>query len=214
MYTTLFKQQTVTLTRVVNLFITIFLISFTTPALAVTLLYSFNSPTGNVGSSETYTTNGVSITARGYNSSNFNVSMYGKNDGGDESGLGIASSSDHEIDTTHYIQLDLANVFAQHINPNSIVMSIGSVQPGEGWALFGSNSQGNIGSLLQTGSTNFPSSFSVVGTANSYRYLSVQATGGDVLLSTFAVTAPEPATMVLIGAGALAAIYRKRAQKA
>jgi len=65
---------------------------------------NFNTPTGDQGTTPTY--GGVTATAYGPGTQH----LYGKNDGGDEKGLGLTSdpSGDLEIVNGQFIQLDVS----------------------------------------------------------------------------------------------------------
>ncbi len=184
------------------------------PAPAITYLYNFDSPTGNLGNTHSYTSNGVSISAAGFSSTGQAMDLYGKNTGGDEQGLGLnATSSDHEITTSTFVQLNLSSLQAKATNP--LTLSIGSVQKGEGWNIFQSTSLGAKGTLLASGSTDFPATFKI---NPSDHYISIQASGGDVLVSTLSATGksagvPEPGTMLIVGTGLALAAFRKRSAK-
>jgi len=184
------------------------------------LLYTFNSPTGDLGTSETYTTGGVSVTARGYTSANAASTLWGKSDPvPDENGLGMKFGSDNEIDNSHYVQLDLTDVFNK-LNVSSLTMQIGSVQAGESYRIYGSNSVASKGTLLVSGSLDLQNiSLPSVGT---YKYYSVTANIGDVLITSLAVagtskepppSAPEPASFVLFGIGAVGLLGFARRQR-
>jgi hypothetical protein len=169
------------------------------------LVYSFNNPGGALGTSQDYFANGVKITAYGFDNSGTPLSLFGKNGGGDETGLGInypPGTADTEIQTTNFVQLDLNNVKGM---PMSMV--IGSVQSGESFQVFGSNTLGTLGTALfgSPQTTDFPGSVTLP--ANSYRYISVQAVSNDVLLDGLTVTTPsavpEPASMALLAIGAV-----------
>jgi hypothetical protein len=166
------------------------------------LLFNFNSPSGNLGTSQDYSSNGVTITAYGYNSSNQLINLFGKNSGGDENGLGFVSTTENEISTTTYVQLDLANLWAK--NPTAFSITLGSVQAGEGWNIYESNTAASKGALLLSGSSEAPQVFTPI--PSNFRYLSVQASAANVLLSSLSATipnasVPEPARLALIGAG-------------
>src|SRR5947209_1108553 len=114
---------------------------------------NFNSSTGNLGNSHTYTASGLSVTATGYSASGTQAALYGKNGSGDEKGLGVASdpSGDHEIyyPGTDFIQLDVHNLFGLATGASFFM---GSTTSGETWKVYGSNIAGQLGTLLLTGS--------------------------------------------------------------
>jgi protocatechuate 3,4-dioxygenase beta subunit len=142
--------------------------------------WNFNLPTGNQGMSKTYTVDGLMITAYGFNNNGTPTALYGKNDGGDENGVGIASDGDHEINLTNFVQIDLSNVIAN--GALSAQMMVGSVQSGEKYNVYGSNTLGSIGDLLGPADRTLDNTFFSVPGFLSYRYLSVRATAANVLL--------------------------------
>ena len=119
-----------------------------------TLTWNFNSPLNTLGTSQTYTINGVTITAYGFNNGSplgTPTALYGKNDAGDEHGVGIASDSEHEINSTNFVQVDLQNLI--NSGATNAQMSVGSVQvgpPQESYNVYGSNTLGSLGTLLGT----------------------------------------------------------------
>ena len=160
----------------------------------------------------------ASLSRRGFNSSNVAIDLYGKAGGAHENGLGLlADSVDHEITTGTYVQLDLANLWAQ--SPTTFSIIINSVQTGEGWNIYGSNAKGTLGTLLLgPGTTETSQSFGSI--PNAYQFISVRADAGNVLLSSISAdlptvppesVAPEPSSLVMIGSGLLAvALFRRR----
>jgi len=162
--------------------------------------WTFLDHLGTLGTSQSYTVNGLTITAYGYYYSNPTTpgtptKLYGKQDGGDENGLGIANtSSDHEITNTTFVQLDMQNVL--NAGATSAQMSVGSVQTGESYAIYGSNTLGVLGTQLATNLTADDTVFNVPNFGN-YRYVALTAVSHDVLLEFFSVGFPQGCTIVV-----------------
>jgi hypothetical protein len=129
------------------------------------------------------------------------TALFAKNGGGDETGLGIAAdpTNDDEIIRNSFIQIDLAGLLTQK-SITGLQLVIGSVQSGEGFAIWGSNTAALPGTLLTSGTSAMDDiGFSVPG-YGSYRYVSVSATANNVLLDTVTAAtgaAPEPGTLGL-----------------
>jgi len=115
---------------------------------------SVNSP------SHDYTVNGSTITAHGYDNNNgvgTDHTLFFKNDpnDNDEHGLGLVGTLHNELQVgptgapLHFIQLDLSSILAQGFIHGQL--SVGSVQPGELFHLYGSNTLGTLGTLLNGG---------------------------------------------------------------
>lgn len=162
-------------------------------AWATTVAYSFNSPTGKLGTSQSYTDDGVTITAYGFEN-NKSTDLFGN-----MNGLGLVADGDQI--SNGFIQLDLENFWA--IDPGGVKITVGDVSNGEDWEIFGSNTLGKLGTEIQTGSSSVATSLSL--SADNYRYISITAEAcSDVVLSGLSgnVTGtPEPGTLAMMGLG-------------
>jgi len=169
--------------------------------------YIFDTPTGNLGTQHTYLDNfdGIPITAYGFNSHGTD-DLYGSATW-DENGLGLTGNPDYAITTTSYVQLNLSNLWV--LEPTSVSIEIGSVQCGDSWDVYGSNTLGVLGTPLLPTQTIYMSPVNLPSSADNYEYISVEARSGDVLLNSLDAsfrecsTVPEPGTSVLMGAGLL-----------
>jgi hypothetical protein len=177
------------------------LVLFAAPAWADSTGWNFDSITGTQGQSQIYSSNGIDITAYGFSSAGTATDLYGKRNGGNENGLGISGLADYEIGGSSFIQLYLVPAEDALHNPQ-FDLAIGSVQPDEGYAIYGSNAIGSLGSLLLTG--NLDETFFAVNGAGKYSFLSIRATTGNVLVSSLSAKStatPEPTSLALFGAG-------------
>jgi hypothetical protein len=173
---------------------------------ATSVVILLNSPNGDMGTSHVFTQSGVKITAYSYAISGPRPDLYGKNSGPGETGLGLTNDPDHEINTSDFVQMDFADPLALKMAVAEFQM--GSVQSGEGWALYGSNQLGSLGDKLMASTSE---ALLTVPDWGSYRYYSWTATAKNVVLGeivltkndvTTATSTPEPGTMAAT-AGAL-----------
>jgi hypothetical protein len=122
-----------------------------------------------------------------------------------ENGIGFLRDIDHEVNITGYIQIDLADLIRLRTPKcNNPTIKIGSIQQTEGYNIYGSNTLGQIGTLLYThtnilGLSGADSDEIVIpsfNTSNStilgdlykygvtpYRYISISAVSGNVTLN-------------------------------
>jgi hypothetical protein len=180
-----------------------------TPAWATLVSWNLNpnGVEGPVGSSNyTFTSSGYSITAYGYTvgSPNTPLGLYFKNQGYDETGLGIVGPSDHELQGSNwipqqFIQLSVASILSQGFTKGQL--QIGSVQSSSNdtFRFYGSNTQGTLGtpiSGIYTSTSDLK--YLNVGSWGSYQYIAVAALTGDVLPVEFCATiAPVPEASAL-----------------
>lgn len=187
-----------------------------------------NSLNQNVGSpSQGYTVQGFSITARGYDNNNGTGTpreLFYKFDplDDDERGLGLVGTLHNELQVgpngvpLHFIQLDLTSILAQSFINGRI--SVGSVQPGELFSLYGSNTLGMLGTLLNGTpyGSDVNNQFVDIPNFGTYQYISVVAVALDILPVAFQaelVPIPEAATLLpvaLVAFGAMLFEIRRR----
>src|SRR3977135_3307245 len=197
-------------------------------ATIVTWQLNPSNTNGAVGSSSlNLTQSGFTITARGYDNvaggpdtlHQLFFKSGGPIGGGSEHGLGLVGTLDNELQTSggvpvNYIQLDLRSILGQGFS--NFQISVGSIQPGESFLLFGSNTQGQLGTQLggAFGST-FDDQF--VSVTNTYQFISIAAGALDVLPVAFRATVtpvPEMSALFpvvgLIAAVSFTQILRRR----
>ena len=197
-----------------------------------------NGSVGSNMSSYFDSSNSYSLTAYGYDTANAspisgswntgaltNNNLYNKFSGvgSSETGLGLASKSDFEIDNNSFIQLDIQNLLNAHLN--NLTMTISSIQNTEGFSLWGSNALGTPGTFLtQYTNSGNPSSVDniLVPDFGTYRYYSVSASSGNVLIANgltgSSATTPEAGSIAGLGSmitlGGLAGLRRRKRSSA
>ena len=145
-----------------------------------------NAPVGS--SSQTYTSSGFSITAYGFDNNGgvgTGHELFFKNqavkDGAVEFGLGLTHTLDNELQPgLQFIQFDFTAAQAAGLFNGQI--SVGSVQPGELFAFYGSNTLGTLG--IQIGGpfgSNLDNQFVNIPNFGQFNYYSVVALADDVL---------------------------------
>ncbi len=155
---------------------------------------------GAVGStSRTFTSSSYSITANGYTLgwSNTPLGLYFKSSGADLAGLGVVSTSDHQLQgkgfyPAAFIQFDVSSIVAQGFTDGKI--QVGNVYGSDSFVIYGSSSSGSLGQ--QIGGVYGSSSrldFLSVADFSDYDYISIGAVNGGVLPVAFQATlAPVP----------------------
>ena len=158
-----------------------------------------NQQNASVGSSSrTYTSSGFSITAYGFdNDGGIGTAhdLFYKNipdiNGATETGLGLTNTLSNELQTgLHFIQFDFTSALAAGMMNGQL--SVGSIQQGESFAIFGSNVLGTLGTQVSGifGSA-FDDQFVSIAGFGQFNYYSVAAMSDDVL--PVAVQADLPA---------------------
>jgi len=211
------------------------IIAFAATALATgagagTVTFNFDSPTGNLGTTNTYTVGALSIVATAEDTpARESPDLYGKALGGDENGLGLADdpSGDHEIAYGEgFVQLGVGNLFGKVIAADTD-FSMNSTTDGEEWAVYGSNTAGSLGTFLTSGTDEGSHLLPSFGSYDFYNFEEIAqpgtgncqaGCGANVLISeiTSVTSVPEPATwaMLLVGFFGLGGIIRSRRRMA
>ncbi|MGA8026720.1 MAG: hypothetical protein WB992_06200 [Bryobacteraceae bacterium] len=185
------------------------------PALspASTLTWNFlnDVPTGSagvdVGATHSFQdTQGDSTTisaSLGPAAEGMSLTLFEKNGGASETGLGITQESDHEINAGQGdVLLNLNEILA--LNPTFISINLSSVQAGEaGFVSYGGTKDGfNV-------SNESANLLNLTDLAKYGGFLDVYATSGNVLVGAvtagFASAVPEPADGALVALGLIAA---------
>lgn len=167
---------------------------------------NFDNPSGPLGTSQIYTSGTYTVTAYGFSSALTPTDLYGKHDGGDENGVGLYHFPDNEIAGSGFVEITIANFIG-------LAIEFGSATDGEHWKVGQSNTLGQFGSTILTGSDE--GVFHNISTADAY--ITVMATSGtnpNVLLEALkveGVATPEPNVGYLF-VGGLALIICGRAR--
>jgi hypothetical protein len=170
---------------------------------------------GLLGTTQTYTVSGVTLTAAGFSSAAAlagaaNVALFGKTGGGDENGLGLNNdpSGDHEIQGTSLVQIAMA------AGLSNVTFQMGSTT-GEAWEVWGSSSATALGAPIAMGNDELSHMLPF------FAFYSFGAQGflpasGNVLLSSIsAVGVPGPIVGaglpgLIVACGGLLALARRR----
>jgi hypothetical protein len=173
---------------------------------ACTCTYDLSSPSGILGTTQTYTMPGpdapVTITADGFTASFATpVNLFGKNDGGDEKGLGLTNDPtlENEISGTSFIRISLPSFKPTgHGFPATASFKMGSATEGESWLVLGSLSATTGYVPLLAGNDELSHVLPPIDSfeAGLYPFYMFEATNGNVLLASIS-TAPGP----IAGAG-------------
>ena len=189
---------------------------------------NLNQPTGTT--TESYTSGGYTITATGYDNNNgvgTPTQLYFKNvgpiNGAFETGLGVNNTANHELQAGSsssnpfdFIQLNLTSIIAGGATSGAV--SVSSVQSGETFSIFGSNTAGVLGTQLGgTFGSSSDNTFVNLPNFGQYNFYSIAAASGDVIATAVSANFPAVPEMsallpitALVGAVGLAEVVRRR----
>lgn len=167
-----------------------------------------------------FTVDGHTITAAGYDNQNGTGSphvLYFKNDPDEpnETGLGLVDTLHNELQASngvplHFIQFNLGSIIAAGFVNGQL--SVGSVQPGELFQIYGSNQLGQLGTALFANPLGAEADIQFVSLPDfgAYQYISVASILLDVLPVAFRaelVPVPEAASFVPVALLAIGAMW-------
>jgi VPDSG-CTERM motif len=164
-------------------------------AFGTSISITFNDITGDLGvTSQSYSSGGTTVTAFGYVSGSPS-NLFGKNDGGDEIGIGLTGQPNNEITPTDFIQLDISQLATNGFTTASLF--VGSTQAtDEPWDLYASNTLGTLGVIkITSNTTDYPNGVDI-SSLLGYKYIGLTANPGgiggqNVLLGAITANAPS-----------------------
>ena len=190
--------------KIQKLILSLLLMGFAIAAQANTVLFTFlENGMGDLGPSSTFVKGGISLTAF----ASPGQDLFAKMAGGDETGLGIASDPDHEINPNTFIQLKVPTIPLSSLQ----MIFLGSVQSGESAEVYWSPTLGTLGSTLIGTLTG--DGFIDISGYNTSGYIGVTAGTGNVLIDGVTATAEVPdsgTTVVLLGCALTALSLARR----
>jgi hypothetical protein len=157
---------------------------------------NLNQPVG--AASQTFTSSGFSITAYGFDrvsGPDTPHELFFKNQpdfgGAGERGLGLVGTNANELNINpngsipHYIQFDLSSIIGLGFTDGQIAVT--SLQDGEGYRIYGSNTLGQLGTQLGGTFTglSFDGVFVNLPDFGDYDFISIAAASGRVLPLAF-----------------------------
>jgi hypothetical protein len=181
---------------------------------ASAVTFNFNIPSGPLGTTQNYMSDGCTVTAAGFSSpaalaaGNPNVNLFGKDAGVGEMGLGLVNdpSGDNEITGTSLIRLALGPGLTAPVS-----FQMNSTTQGETWRVSGSNSATAGFVQLLTGTDEISHSIPF------FNFYTFDALIGNVLLGSITAV-PGPIVGaglpgLIAACGALIALARRRRQR-
>jgi Putative Ig domain len=147
-----------------------------------TVSWNFVNPVGNIGTSQAYTWNNITVTAYGYTgtSTGTAASLYANDAGGDLYGLGINGVASNQIDSAHFVTVDISAILTA--GGANAQITVGGSSGTDTFTVYGSNTLGTLGTALVTGTAANDLLPLTIPNFASYKYISVKANSGAVLV--------------------------------
>lgn len=181
------------------------------PASATTYTYDFTTFSGPIASPQTVTVLGIPLIVTGY------VIPGGVNDlYGTAQGLGLQSGVSNSISDlvdNYWIEV---NISPFDVSGNMIVVTLAGLSGTNSYKIVGSNTEGVIGTLGNSGSFGPSASILLNASIDGFPYLDIVANSSSTRMFlgqieiTGSVVAPEPGTLLILGSGLALAAFRKR----
>jgi hypothetical protein len=181
---------------------------------ASAVTFNFNIPSGALGTTQSYMSEGGTVTAAGFSSPAAlaagmpNVNLFGKNLGGNENGLGLVNdpTGDNEISGSSLIRIAMGPGLTAPVS-----FQMNSTTEGETWRVSGSNSATAGFVQLLTGTDEISHSIPF------FNFYTFDALIGNVLLASITAV-PGPIVGaglpgLIAACGALIALARRRRQR-
>ena len=175
-----------------------------TQANAVTFDFQSSGSNLNLGTTETFTVGGISLTASGFLTNGTPTILYAKNLGASETGLGTTAdpSGQNEIFTGDFIQLTLPTTPPTNFQ----MVLLASVQFGESAKVYFNTAPGTLtGAILIDTITNADGSVTIPAIYQT-GFIDITAGAANILLESATVSTPDSGSAVALLGIALAGI--------
>ncbi|MGP8243471.1 MAG: hypothetical protein ACLQVN_03010 [Bryobacteraceae bacterium] len=190
----------------------------TLPSNATTVYtYTFQTSVANLGFSHTYGTAPYDITVYGFDGTSTNSHNTAAGLSETTGGLGLAGSS--QITTSDFVAVDFAD--PETVHGVTASFEVGGLSSGEGWQLYGSDTLGELGTLITSNTAGWgtaANTWETIPNLADYTYYSLQAVNepayGQMIANcgtsspsitllgvrvSGAAPTPEPGTCVMVG---------------
>ena len=176
-----------------------------TQANAVTFTFQENGSNVDLGTTSTFTVGGFSLTASGFLTNGTPTDLYAKFTLGNptETGLGTAIDSEHEINTTDFVQLTLPTTPPSNFD----MVLLASVQPGETALVYFTTTAGSLAGATLLGTITTEGGSVTIPAGDQTGFIDITAGAGNVLLESVTISSvPDSGSAVALLGIALAGI--------